>query len=123
MIRNKYIILPFLLFAWTIIFAHSIIPHHHHSGDVHSECSHCYTHLENLTSYNDCGHDCTDHACHFHVDVLTKVNIDNNFIASAENTYSNYSLEINSGKIVSDIAFFSDQIPKTNYLRGPPIRS
>ena len=121
MIRYKNIILPFLLTAWAIIFAHSIIPHHHHVSDVQSECHQCHNHFEKIISYDDCDHDCTDHACHFHVDILTKFSIDNVFIKKSDNNYSNYPVKSNSGNIIFYKAFFSEQIPKTNYLRGPPM--
>jgi len=120
-IRNKKIILTFLFLAWTIIFAHSIIPHHHHTNIIHDECHHCYTHLEKVTSIYECDHDCSDYACHFHVDVLTKLNIDNDFIVSSDNNYSNYIFEMNLERNPFSDGFFPDQIPKTNYLRGPPI--
>ncbi len=125
MIRHKFIILPFLLTAWAIIFAHSIIPHHHHNqNDTLSHCQYnqVLTDLDiQQEQFNNFDHDCTDHACHFHVDVLTKISIDQVFITNSDNDYSNYLIESKSGKMVFDKAFFSDQIPKTNYLRGPPL--
>jgi len=121
MIRNKYILTPFLLLAWAVIFAHSVIPHHHHVSYVQSECHHGHNNLENVKLYNDCDHDCSDHACHFHVDVLTKISIDQVFIATTDNNYTSYLIERELLKFVFDKAFFSDQILKTNYLRGPPM--
>ncbi|MFO7827458.1 MAG: hypothetical protein R6V23_02445 [Bacteroidales bacterium] len=124
MIKNKNFILPFLLLAWTTIFAHSIIPHHHHNSHHNFVYDHCpashhqNTFAEELTDHN---HDCTDHTCHFHVEVLRQVSIDHVFITSNDNNYTNYLIESKSGKIVFDKEIFSDQIPKTNYLRGPPL--
>lgn len=124
MIKNKKIILPFLLLAWTIIFAHSVIPHHHHNpNDVISHCEHNHnayipTYVEE--SFHDCDHDCSANACHFHVDVLTKINIDNDFIISFD-FQTLYNLEIsNSGGIIFNQNFTLELFPKTKFLRGPP---
>ena len=123
MIKNKYIILPFLLLAWTIIFAHSIIPHHHHSEDVLYECNH--NHIQDVnfvesSEIHDCDNDSNGNTCHFHVDVLTKVSLDNVFVTNVGNAflYKLNCLESHNNIFVLD--FISDQIPKTNYLRGPP---
>ncbi len=125
MIKNKYIILPFLLLAWTIIFAHSIVPHHHHAENSHTECNH---HAQNInfeesTEIHDCNQDGNDHVCHFHVEVLTKVSIDNIFIADTEDVFLNYLsvFEINKNNFNSNFVF--QDIPTSNYLRGPPIIS
>lgn len=126
MIKNKYIILPFLFVAWTIIFAHSIVPHHHHSEEVVSECNHCDDHgvpaLE-IEEIHDCDHDCNNFTCHFHIEVLTKVSIDNIFIADTEDAFLNYLsfFEINKNNFNSNFVF--QNIPTSNYLRGPPIIS
>ena len=132
MIRNKYIILPFLLIAWTIIFAHSIVPHHHHfeerivQNDCHHESHHehhDYIEESLIPEYHCCTQDSEDHACHFHVETLTQISIDNIFISNdtnplfsdlscIETTHTNYIEEFVSGKI-----------PKANHLRGPPIIS
>ena len=125
MVKNKYIILPFLFLAWTIIFAHSIIPHHH-SENHHSECNHNHAqhvNLEESAEIQDCDHDSNDHICHFHVEVLTKVSIDNIFIADTEDTFFNYLsfFEINKKNFISNFVF--EDIPKTNHLRGPPVIS
>ncbi|MBU8893065.1 MAG: hypothetical protein KOO66_09820 [Bacteroidales bacterium] len=122
MVKNKYSILPFLLLAWTIIFAHSVIPHHH-SENFHSECSHHSheTHFSEMSEIHDCNHECNDHTCHFHVDVLTKVSVDNVFITNNINTFLNnlnFSESYDNGFFVD---FISNQIPKTNHLRGPPV--
>ena len=129
MFINKRIILPFLLLAWTIIFAHSIIPHHHHVDYFQAEHKHSHDHcikdhenhsVENI-GFSECTHDCSSNACHFHVDVLTKVSVDNIFIINQENkifeglSYNEIDWLRNSKE------FVSEQIPKTDHLRGPPI--
>ena len=125
MVKNKYIILPFLFIAWTIIFVHSIIPHHHHSENFHSECNHHSheTHFSESSEINSCDHGCNDHACHFHVEVLTKISIDNIFIINIENSLFNDITCIETSNANYCHEFISDQIPQTNYLRGPPIIS
>ena len=130
MIKNKKVILPFLLLAWTIIFAHSIVPHHHHFELNSVEKEHCHhEHHEgheqkvdfNLTAEFDCcDHNDNGHVCHFHVEILTKVSIDNVFISTKENTlYSNIScVKTNHYNFYRYIN--SEEFPKTKYLRGPP---
>jgi hypothetical protein len=124
--KNRFIILPFLILAWTIIFAHSIIPHHHHSEEPISKCTHGHTHEAHFyegTEIHDCDHDCNDHACHFHVDVLTQVSIDNIFLVNTEDTFFKYLSITETSNNSFYIEFVSDQIPQSNYLRGPPIIS
>lgn len=123
MIRNKSIILPFLFIAWTIIFAHSIIPHHHHNpSDFVNYCE--YNHNQNdhiqQEEIHDCHHDCSGHACHFHVDVLTKLNIDNDFFVSFK-FQTLYNVEIsNFEKFICNQDFTTQLFLDTNFLRGPP---
>lgn len=119
MIKNKYIILPFLFAAWTIIFAHSIIPHHHHSDDIFTECNNCKIHLNN-TEIHDCDLDCNSFTCHFQVKVLTQVSIDNVFIINTENPFFNNRQLIKERNFNFNSGFISEQIPKTKFLRGPP---
>ncbi len=121
--KNKYIILPFLFLAWTIIFAHSIVPHHHHSENYQAECNHNHAQhsiFEENTEFQNCDHDCNDHVCHFHVEVLTKISIDNIFIANIENTFFNYISFLETCNNSFYFEFVSDQIPQSNHLRGPP---
>jgi len=129
-INNKKVILPLLLLAWTIIFAHSIVPHHHHIKLISIEKQHCHhEHHEghdhnsefSLTDEFDCcDHNESEHACHFHVEILTQVSIDNVFISTQENSlYSNIScVKTNHNNFYQNIV--SEEFPKTNYLRGPP---
>ena len=123
MIRNKKIILPFLLLAWTIIFAHSIIPHHHHDPD--EILNHCkYHHSTNFNivqeELHDCDHDCGGHTCHFHVDVLTKLNIDKDFIISSENIIAYNISVVESEGYIYNQDFITQLFSETNFLRGPP---
>lgn len=126
MIKNKSIILPFLFLAWTIIFVHSVIPHHHHDTFHETKClndHHEHEHAIQLSEFaeiHDCDSDCSDHACHFQVEILTQVSIDNIFICPQENyLYSDVScVKTNHPNFYKDI--ISEDFPKTNYLRGPP---
>ena len=79
MIKNKAIILTPLLFAWTIIFAHSIIPHNHH----HESVEECKTHTDNsndnhrtdfVSFFSSHDHHSEDNNhCHFNINTtLTK---------------------------------------------------
>ena len=129
MLKNKYIILPFLFLAWTIIFAHNIVPHHHHSDETleqnqchhesHNENEH---HIENLQipEYDCCEQDTQEHACHFRVEILTQISIDHVFISNDYNSlFSDLScVETTHTSYIEE--FISDKIHKTNYLRGPP---
>lgn len=123
MVKNKYIILPFLFLAWAIIFAHSIVPHHHHTESLFPECNHNHAHgaipSEN-TEIHDCDHDGNNHICHFHVEVLTQISIDNIFIVNTENTFFNYISFLETCNNSFYIEFVSDKILQSNYLRGPP---
>ena len=118
--------LPFLFFAWAIIFAHSIVPHHHHSENIVSECNHDYAHdthyLEN-SEINNCDHNGNDYTCHFHVEIFTQVSIDNIFLVSSEDLFLNYLSFSEVSNNSYYIEFITDQITNTNYLRGPPIHS
>jgi hypothetical protein len=123
-IKNKAIILPFLFLAWTIIFAHSIVPHNHHDTFHETKCLN--NHHEHNTQSNlfaeihDCDSDCGGHVCHFHVDVLTQVSIDNIFIINNESQLFNSItyLETNRYNFYNQVV--SDADRETNYLRGPP---
>ena len=123
MVKNRYIILSFLFLAWAIIFAHSIVPHHHHhSENFHSECHyHAHeTHFSESSEINSCDHDCNDHTCHFHVEVLTKISIDNIFLVNTEDTFFKYLPFSETNNNSFYIEFVSNQISNPNYLRGPP---
>jgi hypothetical protein len=132
-IKNKKVILPFLFLAWTIIFAHSIIPHHHHSevnflGKNHCQHeqhkSHDYqSDFSVSTEFDCCDHNENGHVCHFHVEVLRQFSIDNIFISAKENNlYSNLNCEkTNHINFYQNIV--SEEFPKTNYLRGPPSKA
>ena len=126
MIRNKFVILPFLIFAWTIIFAHNIVPHHHHSENLFTECSYGHIHGEELldvAEIHDCDHECTDNACHFEVEIFTRVSLDNIFIVNVENYFLNHISFVKLSNTNYYPEFVSKQIVKSNYLRGPPYTS
>lgn len=123
MIRNKFVILPFLLFAWTITFAHSIFPHNHHSEDTFTKCNIEHINEGNLfeiKEIHDCDHKCNDHACHFHVEILTRISLDNIFIVNIEDEFLNHISFVETSNTSFYIEFVSDQTSQSNYLRGPP---
>jgi len=75
-IKNKAIILAPLLFAWTVIFAHSIIPHNHHD-EPQSECKHSHpsdSHNQHSAVFLEHHHSSETHDhCHFNISTtLTK---------------------------------------------------
>ena len=112
-----------MFLAWAIIFAHSIIPHHHHSDNVFSACTQCHLHentLNNDSHIWDHDKNSKDHICHFKVETFTQVSIDNIFIVNTDNSFLN-SISVNiTDKVDYYLEFVSEQIPKTNFLRGPP---
>lgn len=123
MVRNKYIIFPFLLLAWAIIFLHSVIPHHHHSDDLFSECNYCQVHYHHVSQVGEIlssAHHCNEHVCHFHVDLLNQISIDNVFIVDTENVFFDYLTFIETCNDNYFDEFVSDHLVKSNYLRGPP---
>jgi len=120
-IKNKYIILPFLLFAWTIIFAHNVVPHHHH--DIAVKCNHSHGHSHDqigVEEFQCCDHDSNEHTCHFHVEIFTQVSIDNVFIPNTENSLFADITTLETNNYIYYQGFVSDQIPKISHLRGPP---
>ena len=123
MIKNKAVILAPLLFAWTIIFAHSVIPHNHHD-EPQSECNHsCDSNIQNTTNFLGHNHssDSHDH-CHFNINTtLTKfVDSPNAFLHS-----SNYislpvltqiqPLQVNNNELLLKHIYF-----ESISHRGPP---
>lgn len=128
-IKNKRIILSVLFLAWTIIFAHSVVPHHHHVEKFYLDKGHSHGHHQDHCHDNDlcneqiheCNHDCHDHACHFHVEVLTQISIDKIFIANIENTFFSYSPLKEKSDYTCNTEIVFDQLPKTDHLRGPPV--
>lgn len=126
MIKKKAIILPFLFLAWTIIFAHSVIPHHHHDTFHETKCLNTHHEHEYTTQSNeceemhDCDTDCGGYICHFHVDVLQQISIDNVFIIDSENTLFDNIICLETNRYTSYKEVVSDADRETNYLRGPP---
>ena len=123
MVRNKYIIFPFLFLAWTIIFAHSIVPHHHHSENLTHKCNHTHLHetflLENSENFN-CDHDCDAQVCHFHVEILTQVSVDQVFIASSEIKLFEYFSSLGTTNFEDLAEFIDNPFLVNNHLRAPP---
>ncbi|HSH51378.1 MAG TPA: hypothetical protein VK982_06610 [Bacteroidales bacterium] len=122
MIKNKKAVIPFLLLAWAIIFAHSIIPHHHHDPDHDFVCNHCHanhhnTFTEEINDYDDCD----DHACHFQIEVLRQVSIDPVFIATSEHLFSVFFPNQKSERNTFYIEIRYEPLFFTNQLRAPPI--
>lgn len=123
MIKNKYIILSFLLFAWTIIFVHSIVPHDHHSEKLFTGCDTEHVNEVNsckLSEIHDCEHESNNHACHFHLEIFTRISLDNIFIVNNEDKFLNHISFVENSNTSFYVEFCSDQIPQSNYLRGPP---
>ena len=123
MIRNKYIIFSFLYLAWAIIFAHSVIPHRHHDPNDNIKLCKLHnknTHLLEHESIHDHDDDCSGHTCHFHVDVLIKINIDDNFISSSGNLIVNNFEVIEAKEFIYNQELITLNFSETNYLRGPP---
>jgi hypothetical protein len=109
------------MFAWTIIFAHSIVPHNHH--DIQIECNHSHVHSHDqigVEEFQCCDHDSKEHTCHFHVEIFTQVSIDNIFIPNNENSLFADSISVETNSYIYYKEFVSEQVFKTNYLRGPP---
>jgi len=122
-IKNKKVILPFLLLAWTIIIAHSIIPHHHHDSDYDFVCNYCHAShhhnpfTEEINDYDDCD----DHACHFQIEVLRQVSIDPVFIAAPEQFFADFLPIQKSERNTFYIETRYEPLFYTNQLRAPPI--
>lgn len=76
--------------------------------------------IAEITELHDCDHDSGSHACHFHVEVLTQVSIDNVFIVNTENNFLSHIsfLEISNSSFY--LEFVSNPVFNSNYLRGPP---
>jgi len=128
-IKNKYIILPLLFLAWTIIFAHNIVPHHHHLAEISVGENNCHheSHQERnnhnileASHVECCDHSETEHACHFHVEILTKVSLDNIFITHIEKSLFSDISCLEKQLINYYQEFIPDQIPQKYFLRGPP---
>lgn len=113
-----------LLISWLIIFAHDVIPHHHHS-DIHFNVHHHSDSNSNVATscsdltFNDLdSHEC----CSFSVDLLPRFSFDLE-ILPPESTFAN--IRETGIKILSS----SDYHPFISYsiyldqrqLRGPPV--
>jgi hypothetical protein len=78
--KTPHILYP-LLVAWLIIFAHDTIPHEHHHGFTCAAIQHDASQGDDESGvfhYNPT----SDHqACHFSVDILPGLSMDDDFIA------------------------------------------
>lgn len=133
--RNKYFILLSLLSAYLLMFAHSVIPHHHHESkqeaDKHHQSEHAEHHHDNGEKSEGHGH--TPHFVHspdfgnyvvtpsFKLNDVPQFHLAFFFIAS---TSFNYSFET----FVKEVDWFPDlpppyknYAPLPNGLRGSPI--
>jgi hypothetical protein len=122
-IKNKKVVIPFLLLAWTIIFAHSIIPHHHHDSYHDLVCNHCHAsyHQNTFTEEINDHDDCHEHACHFQFEVLSQVSIDPVFIAAAQYFDSDFLPIQQTERNTFYIENRYEPLFYTNQLRAPPI--
>ncbi|MEE4196774.1 MAG: hypothetical protein V2I54_03955 [Bacteroidales bacterium] len=110
------------MLSWAIIFVHSIIPHHHH--DIHhlQGCNHCHgthPHPNDVQEIND-HPDAQDHACHFHVEVLSKVSIDHVFLANSGNVLDQLLPLQNSEQKSYYPDTYYESLFYTRPLRAPP---
>jgi len=122
-IKNKKAVIPFLLLAWTIIFAHSIIPHHHHHSNHNVVCSYCHaSHHQNTFAeeLND-HHESHDHTCNFQIEVLKQVSIDPVFIAAPEHFFADFLPIQKSERNIFYIETRYEPLFYTNQLRAPPV--
>ncbi len=123
MIKNKRIILPFLFLAWAIIFAHSIIPHHHHDKGAIECCTKCNVQgffADKEVQVWDADHNHSEHVCQYKVETLTHGSIDKIFIVNTENDFLR-SVRLDEANIPAYYyEFVSYHIPWTKFLRGPP---
>jgi hypothetical protein len=113
-----------ILFAWLVVFAHSIIPHHH-IGDQSGGCHGLVHDISSERSLNDFslkGHT-SEHekVCHFEGNLYQFVNLDNLFYS-----YDNKSMV--DPVILSGYLFNSNKVqylskPETGTLseRAPPV--
>jgi len=124
-IKNKAIILAPLLFAWTIIFVHSILPHNHHNESA-SECKHSHSsdsHDQHTAVFLEHHHSSETHDhCHFNISTtLTKfVNSPDAFLHS--HNYINLPvltqiqpLQVNNNELLLKHIYF-----ESISHRGPP---
>lgn len=121
--KNKFVISFFLFFAWTIIFAHSIIPHNHHVDNLPYECNHAQAHNTSLESNNVFFHgdiDFDSHTCHFHVDLLTQISVDHGYIASSELQSLGCFTSVYKIYFAPLRASFDNPFLDNNHLRAPP---
>lgn len=122
MVKNKWIILPLQILAWTIIFVHSIVPHHHHLDSFEEKCISCDDHPSNGLSafFSDHDHNVKHHSCHFQVDILTQISIDQVFIASAALDVYECTYVFTNKNYTSSQGLISNFVCNNKLLRAPP---
>jgi hypothetical protein len=113
-----------LLLSWSVIFAHSIIPHNHHDLDYTG----CYN-LVHTIDYSDYSKDnitrfdikpLEETICHYSGFVFFQLNTDN-LIISSNKTASSDSFEIVSYfNIQNSFGYISDPHLGKSALRAPP---
>ena len=69
---------------------------------------------------HDCDHHSGMHECHFRVEILIQISIDNIFIGNTDNKFQNHISCVEASNTSLFIEFVSEQVPISNYLRGPP---
>ena len=124
MFKRNFIV-AFLLLAFTVVLAHSIIPHHHHHDEVEAESNDHEHHDENslehsFEHYMHAGNS-TDYFIPSSNDLILSTGICDNFIAPYFQFSAN-ELIVYFGKTnyTKNENFISAESPYSNGLRGPP---
>jgi len=129
---KKWVILSFLLFAYSIILAHNIIPHHHHVHDIHFCFQYCSEHCnheansQETSPYSD--HTCLSYindpedcnTCFFSVDPYLNHSIDHIFIIAKPTGYFQNEIPSLKLKIKNRDIKIEDKFLSFIYLRAPP---
>lgn len=111
--------------AWIVIFAHSIIPHNHHSEYLKG----CHNIIHNVTIFSHCS-DKTLHidkkpsegkVCHFSGLIYHHLNSDNLVFPAEKEVYILPVITEGSVLIHKSTLFFSDPYLGNSSLRAPPV--
>ena len=123
---KRYCIVAFLLFAFTLVLAHSIIPHHHHDDEIEAESKDHGHHDENslehsFEHYMHAGNS-TDYFIPSSNDLFLSHSICDCFIAS----YFQFSAKeitvcFAKGRYIENEKHISSESLYSNGLRGPPL--
>ena len=122
-----------LIFSWTVIFLHGVIPHIHDHGNLPAKSDHNLTHScsgqhinaesgENLPLFiagSDRNH--SNEACHFNPNLFPNINIDNNFIyvEIIEVSIEQEEVAISSPDVRPQLK--KPHLLSTRGLRAPPV--